>query len=129
MTNYESFVFYGAIRESVDSLPEDVGNRLLRAVMNFGTAGELPDPKDPIVYAVMMGYIPNMTNARKRYENSKANGRTGGAHKQYDDAEIETYLRSGMGPKEISELIGCSTKTVQRVKTQMKSLDDNDDEI
>lgn len=129
MTNYENFVFYGAIRESVDSLPEDVGNRLLRAIMNFGTAGELPDPKDTIVYAVMMGYIPNITNARKRYEINKANGKSGGAQKQYSDTEIETYLKSGMGIKEVAERIGCSTKTVQRVKAQMKHLNEEDDEI
>lgn len=123
-TNYDNFVFYGVIRDAVDSLPEDVGNRLLRAVMNYGTTGELPDPKDAIVYAVMSGYMPNIKNAKTRYSNSKTNGGTGGRPNEYSEEDIIKYLRKGMGIKEIAEKFGCSTKTIQRAKNKMDAEDE-----
>lgn len=71
---YTSFMFFGSIRESVEALSEEDGNKLLRAVMLYGTEGILEND-NPLIYAILLSIKPNIDKASARYkekiENSK----------------------------------------------------------
>ncbi len=64
---YDSFMFFGSIRESVEALGEEDGNKLLRAVMIYGTEGEVKTD-DPMIKAILFSIIPNIDNAHVRHQ-------------------------------------------------------------
>jgi hypothetical protein len=71
MSDYQNFLFYGSIRESVEELPEDLGNKLLRAVMIYGTEGVIHED-DPTIKAVLRSIAPNIERCHKRWEDRLA---------------------------------------------------------
>ena len=64
---YDSFMFFGSMRESVEALSEEDGNRLLRAIMIYGTEGEVKTD-DPMIKAILFSIIPNIDNAHVRHQ-------------------------------------------------------------
>lgn len=66
---YNSFMFFGSIRESVEALSEEDGNKLLRAVVIYGTEG-IVKSDDPLTRAVLFSIIPNIDNAHVRHQQS-----------------------------------------------------------
>ena len=66
---YDSFMFFGSMRESVEALSEEDGNKLLRAIMIYGTEGEVKTD-DPMIKAILFSIIPNIDNAHVRHQQS-----------------------------------------------------------
>ncbi len=67
---YKNFLFFGSIRESVETLSEEEGNKLLRAVMIYGTEGIL-EAEDPLIKAILMSIKPNIDKAHANYQEAK----------------------------------------------------------
>lgn len=117
---YENFVFYGSMKQTIDALPTDMGNALLRAIMNYGTTGEIDD-SDSIIHAIMLSIIPNIDSAKKRFKTSQENGSRGGRKKRINDNEILELHSSGLNQREISEELDISLKSVQRALLGQKT--------
>lgn len=108
---YQNFVFYGSMRESVDALPEELGNKLLRAIMNYGTDGEI-DRSDVIIYAILCSIIPNINKAKERYSASVMNGDKGGRPTLVSREQVKQLLDAGNSVAEVAQQLNCSTSTV-----------------
>jgi hypothetical protein len=111
----ENFVFYGSFKKTIDVLPEQLGNKVLRAIINYGTAYELPkikqdDADSAIVYAIMQTIIPNIEAQKQKYEN----GSNGGRPIRYPQEDFDILFNSGFTNSQIIERLGCSEKTVER---------------
>lgn len=114
---YERFNFMGSWRDTIDALPTELGNKVLRAIMNYGTAYEAPtiNPNDQdsvIVYAIMQSIIPILEKAKTNYENASQGGRPMTATQE----DFNRLFDERKSNKEIAEFLSCSTKTVERRK-------------
>jgi hypothetical protein len=114
---YEKFVFYGSFRKTIEVLSEQVGNKILRAIMNYGTSYELPeiksdDPDSTVIYAIMQQIIPNIEAQKTKYENAS----NGGRPVNHPQEDFDILFNSGFTNVEIVKQIGCSEKTVERRK-------------
>lgn len=114
---YERFTFMGSWRDTVEALPTELGNKVLRAIVNYGTAYEAPvinpnDPDSAIVYAIMQSIIPIFEKAKTNYENASHGGRPMTATQE----DFDKCFDKRMSNKEIAEYFNCSTKTVERRK-------------
>jgi len=128
--HYEKFIFYGNFRKTIDVLPEAVGNKILRAIMNYGTAYETPqiksdDPDSTIVYAIMQTIIPTLEAQKARYE-SKSNG---GRPVNYAQEDFDILFDTEFTNTQIVEQLKCSLSTVERRKkiwnnNQQKDIND-----
>jgi len=125
MAEYENFVFYGSMRQTVEALPEEMGNKLLRTIMEYGTTGILEND-DTVIYAIMLSIIPNIKSAKKRYSASVENGKKGGRPTTVDEPKILELHNQGLTQKQISESLSISIKSVQRVLGQNRQKLDKD---
>ena len=66
------FVFFPSFKESVESLPEDRGNKLLRAIMIYGIDGIIVDD-DPFIKSLILAIKPNIDHSHKRFKKSQEN--------------------------------------------------------
>lgn len=115
--SYERFNFMGSWRDTIDALPMELGNKVLRAIMNYGTAYEAPviNPNDQdsvIVYAIMQSIIPILEKAKTNYENASHGGRPMTATQE----DFDKLFDERKSNKEIATILDCSTKTVERRK-------------
>lgn len=115
MSEYQNFVFYGSMRESIDALPEELGNKLLRAIMNYGTDGEI-DRSDAIIYSLMCSIMPNINKAKERYTAAVENGKKGGRPQKVNREQVKQLLNEGKTVTEIAKECGCSTSTIYEIK-------------
>ena len=89
----ESFVFYRSFYDSISRCPDEVQIVLLRAVINYGLDGVVPDfsgaPYQQFVEAIFAGIRPQLDANLKRYLNGCEGGKfghLGGAPKGNDNA-------------------------------------------
>ena len=66
------FVFFPSFKESVESLPEETGNKLLRAIMIYGIDGIIVDD-DPFIKSLILAIKPNIEHSHKRFKKSQEN--------------------------------------------------------
>jgi hypothetical protein len=64
------FVFFPSFKESVESLPEEQGNKLLRALMKYGIDGIIVDD-DPFIRALVVAMKPNIDNSHKQFKKAQ----------------------------------------------------------
>lgn len=88
MEEYRTFIFYGSIRASVEALDEESGNKLLRAVMIYGTEGVVPET-DSVTLAILLSIIPNIDYCNKRWNKSP--------NVQKDKTESEDSWETNLG--------------------------------
>lgn len=124
INNYESFVFYGSWRTTLEGFREKFGlgyaQEGLWNLMTSATSGEV-ETDDPLILGWISGSCePNIKAAQERYSAAVENGKAGGRPKKNDSGEIRKLYQSGMTYEEIASKLGCSTKTVQRA---IKELD------
>ena len=128
--DYERFIFYGSFRKTIEVLEEELGNKVLRAIMNYGTTYELPkinpdDADSTIVFAIMQSIIPVIEKQKTNYESFSKGGRP----VSYTQADFDVLFDEGLTNKEVEEQIGCSASTVERRKKIWKDKEidtDND---
>ena len=124
----QGFVFYSSAWESVQALKEqnpELAYQLLEAIIEYGLYGEY-DESNCIINSIMPGIKVGIDKAAGRYEAASIGGKKGGSREKYDKDEIRRLLDKGKSHKEIAALLGCSTKTVQRVghKVDMSTMSD-----
>jgi hypothetical protein len=64
------FVFFPSFKESIESLPEEQGNKLLRALMKYGIDGIIVDD-DPFIRALVVAMKPNIDNSHKQFKKAQ----------------------------------------------------------
>ena len=64
------FVFFRSFKECVESLPEEQGNKLLRALMKYGIDGIIVDD-DPFIRALVVAMKPNIDNSHKQFKKAQ----------------------------------------------------------
>lgn len=69
--DYQGFLFFPSIRESIDALPTRQGRELLWAVTVFGTERKII-PCTKAVHSVLLSIIPNITCQQARYRQKVA---------------------------------------------------------
>ncbi|MBQ4109488.1 MAG: helix-turn-helix domain-containing protein [Clostridia bacterium] len=113
--NAESFVFYPSFAETVNDFPEEIGNKLLRAIVNYGTYGIMPDDEDYIIKGVMRTIKRNIDKAKERYAETVANGEKGGRPRKYDYDEIIDLYNEGLPIKAIAEKLNTTKGTINSI--------------
>ena len=68
---YDNFIFYGSIRKTMETLPEQYRDRYLKAVIIYGTESIVLE-EDPIILALLQSLAPNIENAKTQYLVRKA---------------------------------------------------------
>lgn len=66
-SDYQGFLFFPSIRQSIDALPAKQGRELLWAVTVFGTERKII-PCTKAVRSVLLSIIPNITCQQTRYK-------------------------------------------------------------
>ena len=87
---YNSFLFFGSIRESVDALSIEDGNKLLRAVMIYGTEG-IVETDDPMIKAILFSIVPNIDNAHVRHQQALERIERSRREKEYERRRSSNY--------------------------------------
>ena len=122
----QKFVFYETFYETALPLLEgspqerEIGIAYMKAVMEYGLYGEFDD-SNIIVKSLMQQTTFAIAEAQKRYKESQENGGKGGRPKSVDEEQIMALLREGKKNVEIAAIVGCSDKTVSRIKKKMSS--------
>ena len=111
---YENFLFYGSFLKTIDSIPDDyLKLQVMEAIIRFGCAWELPNPQEnPMVYAFLQMAIPNIEKQKDNY----ANGSKGGRPVTHTQEEYNKLFDEGKKNKEVQEIMGVSSSTVDRKK-------------
>lgn len=86
--NYDNFVFYGDIRNSIEELPtEEDKAAVALAIIRYGTNGEITD--NNIYCRLILPLVScGIDKAKERYAESITNGKKGGRQKQFSDEKI-----------------------------------------
>lgn len=115
--NYDNFVFYGDIRNSIEELPtEEDKAAVALAIIRYGTNGEITD--NNIYCRLILPLVScGIDKAKERYAESVTNGTKGGRQKQFSDEKIIELKLQGMTNKQVAEIMGCSEKTVERANS------------
>lgn len=117
-SNYETFVFYGSWRESLEGFKEDFGEEYAKEVlwnlMTVGTTGEIETDKKSIIGFLAGSIIPNINKAKDRYAAARENGKKGGRPTKEIDLQKAKELRdSGMSYEKIGKELGVSKDTIR----------------
>ena len=124
------FVLYKSTWDSYITLKKtnpELAEKLLEAIINYGFYKEVSD--DPIISAIMCPIQFGIDNAAFRHDKAVEDGKKGGAKKVFVDAEIISLKKQGKTHKEISEIMGCSEKTVQRAVKVLKNQGQTDEQF
>ena len=80
--NYETFVFYGSWRETLEGFREDFGEEYAKEalwnLMTLATAGDIETTKKSIIGFITGAVMPNIDAAKARYAAQVENGKKGG---------------------------------------------------
>ena len=116
--NTESFVLYESVYKQMEILEKRLNKEtaydFLKAVMEFGLYGVMPDDESPVWLYGFEQTITSISSAKDRRAATIANGKKGGRATKYDKDEIIELHESGMSNAKITEKIGCSLSTVER---------------
>ena len=123
---YENFIFYGSFLKTVEAIPDDyLKLRVLEAIVRYGCAWELPDKeKEPMVYAFLQMAIPNIDKQKDNY----AKGAKGGRPVTHTQEEYNKLFEEGKKNREVEEILGVSSSTVERKKAIWKKAKEIDKE-
>ena len=118
-----SFVFYATFLETIERLDnssKELGNELMRAVIDYGIYGEY-DNSNPIIDACMASIVHGIDSAKNRYEKAVEDGRKGGRNKiDFDMDKAQELKEQGKSYEEIAITLGVSKSTVQRRFNEQK---------
>ena len=122
MEERNAFVFYKTFKQTADCLQDEKQKlRFYEALVSYGLTGDY-DRSDPLINACMTQACFTIDRAQENYDKSIAGGKKGGARRKYDPDEIRTMAAEGKTREEIANILGCSTKTIQRaLNTQSES--------
>lgn len=135
------FVFFRSFKESVESLPYEQGNKLLRALMKYGIDGIIVDD-DPFIRALVVAMKPNIDNSHKQFkkaqERKKKWAKKNGKKDNTDDSSESTDESNNSSPavsieetrrnrKELLEKLvaGVNDTVEQKLQEFAKSLNNN----
>ena len=122
--NYETFVFYGSWRETLEGFKEDFGadyaKEALWNLMTLATAGDIETEKKSIIGFITGCVMPNIDAAKKRYDAAVENGKKGGRPKKIDEEEVIKLKGQGMKNREIAEKLGCSESSIEKINAKTR---------
>lgn len=113
--NYENFVVYGDIMNSLEELPtEEDKEKVALAILRYGTSGEWTD--STLYCRLILPLVkPGIDKAKERYAAAVENGKKGGRPKlDIDLEEVKRLEEKGLTKKDIASKLGISVDTLRR---------------
>lgn len=134
--NDGSFVLYESVYKQSERLEKKLGAeaayRFIKAVMEFGLYGVIPEEEDNVWLYGLEQTITSIDKAKDRYTAAVANGKKGGRPKTIDDSKIKELIDQGKTNKEIADMLGCSISSVEKKGAQYrknrKNLNENEND-
>ena len=112
MKEYENFIFYGSFLKTIEAIPDkELQNKVLMAIIRYGCAWEVND-EEPMVNAFLQLVIPTIEKQKDNY----AKGSKGGRPVSHTQEEYNKLFDEGKKNKEVEEILGVSSSTVERKK-------------
>jgi len=97
MAHYSNFVFYGSWRDTLEGFKEDFGKdyayETLWNLMLMATAGDVETDKQSIMKWIRGSVMPNVDNAKARFDGANVNGKKGGRPGIEVDLDLVKELR------------------------------------
>ena len=78
----DSFVIFKNWADAINTLPEEYQLETYKAVVAYGTSGEIPQDISPIAKAMLISFSKGMENSLAKYVASVENGKKGGRPKR-----------------------------------------------
>ena len=117
--NNDSFVFYASFYKQIEILEKRLGKEtaydFLKAVIEFGLFGALPEEDSEVMLYGFEQTIASIGAAKKRWEAAKENGKKGGRPKMIDDKKVLELRAAGMTLQSIADQVGCSVSSVEKI--------------
>lgn len=128
MNEKENFVFLASWANTIESFDEmgqpEVAGELAKQIVYYGTKGEITTD-NPMIKGIVEGMCMALIDqAKKKYQNCKANGNKGGRPEKYPVSEMIRLRDAGLTDEEIADNLGCSPQTVIKKLSVL-----NEDEI
>lgn len=123
MCEYRDFLFYGNYRACYELLPIEFKNEFLNVLVTYGTEGVLPKTNS-YIEALMSSIIPNIDKSCLRYQRAVIGGQKGGRPRQISRKAVIILYKQSVKQNEIAEKLSVSSKSVQRIVKEWKSLND-----
>ena len=121
--NYDTFVFYGTWRETLEGFREDFGDEYAQEalwnLMLAATGGDLETNKKSIIGFISGSVMPNIKAAKDRYATAVENGKRGGRPKvelieeevMEKKAELKTW-------KAVAQFYGITEQTLSNKRKE-----------
>jgi DNA-binding NarL/FixJ family response regulator len=131
--NNESFVMYESVYKQAAILEKKLGKEtaydFLKAVIEFGLYGALPDEEDLVWLYGFEQTITSISKAKDRYAAAVENGKKGGRKPTVDKEKVLALKEQGLTNKQVAEELGCSVSSVEKVNAEnrknRKNLNEN----
>lgn len=134
--NDQSFVFYESVYKQVELLEKRLGKEtaydFLKAVLDFGLYGALPDEDAEILLYGFEQTITSIAAAKQRRATAIDNGKKGGRKKTIDYSKVLELKAAGTTNQAIADQMGCSVSSVEKIvaadrknQTNQKNISNN----
>ena len=112
----DAFVFYSTAWDTVQefrTFDKALGDELLEAIISYGLDRDYKTD-NPLIRGAMSNIVLSIDKASERHAKAAAGGKKTAAKTKIDRNEIYALADNGKTQSEIAEIMGCSTKTIQR---------------
>lgn len=120
--NNESFVMYESVYKQAAILEKRLGKEIaydfLKAVIEFGLYGVLPDEDDLVWLYGFEQTITSISKAKDRYTAAVENGKKGGRKPTIDKEKVLALKAQGLTNKQVAEEVGCSVSSVEKINAE-----------
>ena len=121
----ENFVFYTGWLETIDGmakeLGEDYANKALYALVKYAVTGEMVTTSAFVKSWIIGSVMPNIDNARNRYDKAIADGSKGGAPQRVDRQQVINLYEAGNTQQQIAKELSCSERTIRNILRDCKT--------
>jgi len=122
----DSFVIFKNWAEAINALPEEYQLETYKALVAYGTTGEIPKGLSPVANAMLISFSAGMENSILRYNASVENGKKGGRppKNKTNENQVEPSIEND-NPSKPSENLEKPNKTQENLTEPTHNLNDN----
>lgn len=123
----ENFVFYTGWLETIDGMTKEFGeeyaNKALYALVKYATTGEMVTNSAFVKSWIIGSVMPNIDNARNRYDKAVTDGSKGGAPQKVDRQQVIDLYEAGNTQQQIAKELSCSERTIRNILRDCKAME------